>query len=500
MPDFKLHEAFARDDDASDGGAEEYKNRGNEAFKQGNWDEAIKNYNKAIQLDPKASYYSNRAACWSSKGNHESALADAKKCLDSDPSFVKGYSRKGKALFDLGRLDEAATAYEEGLKLEPSNAGCETGLKDVKAAKARASSSSSSSSSSWPSGAVPGGLAEGFDKIKGMGRKFVQSMQAGGIGGRVQMYGVVMIAYFLYNNYIKSPKKTEVTSDSHDFAEDDGASAEMDEVAPRFSRPRRAFAQLDGTWTSYLEAGTGDSTVFFLHSTSLSAEAELMMSMNLLQEKYASQPSAASGLQLVAPDRPCHGLSPCPRLAGKATATTWMESLLSARAPKAKNLVVVASGRGGARQALAWAKERTSPPSLLFVNPGSALPGRPKQSPLSSVAEAKTWLEGHPGANSSPLALSDALRWASTASTLVEEADEERLSAIGLPEATKISFLYGEGEPEESDLKEELEATGLLLHHRVAAAGGALAASEALSDALAEEVLSLLSHLEDSAN
>eukprot|EP00409_Alexandrium_fundyense_P002355 CAMPEP_0185903958 /NCGR_PEP_ID=MMETSP0196C-20130402/3248_1 /TAXON_ID=2932 /ORGANISM="Alexandrium fundyense, Strain CCMP1719" /LENGTH=100 /DNA_ID=CAMNT_0028623133 /DNA_START=90 /DNA_END=388 /DNA_ORIENTATION=+ len=95
--------------------AEEYKKRGNDAFKERKWDEAIKQYNKAIALDPtNAAYYSNRSGAWSSKSNHESALADANKCLSQDPQFVKGYARKGKALFDMDEWDQAEVAYKEG--------------------------------------------------------------------------------------------------------------------------------------------------------------------------------------------------------------------------------------------------------------------------------------------------------------------------------------------------------------------------------------------------
>lgn len=45
-----------------------------------------------------------------------------------------GYSRKGAALYGLQDLEEAAKAYEEGLKLEPENALLKKGLSDVESA------------------------------------------------------------------------------------------------------------------------------------------------------------------------------------------------------------------------------------------------------------------------------------------------------------------------------------------------------------------------------
>lgn len=46
--------------------------------------------------------------------------------------FFQGYSRKGTALSFLGRKDDAAKAYEEGLKFDPSNQQLLDGLKEVK--------------------------------------------------------------------------------------------------------------------------------------------------------------------------------------------------------------------------------------------------------------------------------------------------------------------------------------------------------------------------------
>merc|ERR1712166_720737 len=94
---------------------------------------------KSITLDRTcAVYYSNRSAAWSSKGNNQSALNDALKCIEKDPQFAKGYSRKGKALFDMFQTNEAEAAYLEGLKVDPQNATLQQGLADVRASRAPA--------------------------------------------------------------------------------------------------------------------------------------------------------------------------------------------------------------------------------------------------------------------------------------------------------------------------------------------------------------------------
>jgi len=55
----------------------------------------------------------------SSKFNQ--SLADAQKVVELKPDWPKGYSRKGASLQGLGRLDEAARCFEEGLKIDPEN-------------------------------------------------------------------------------------------------------------------------------------------------------------------------------------------------------------------------------------------------------------------------------------------------------------------------------------------------------------------------------------------
>jgi len=76
--------------------AEKHKKTGNEHMSSKQYDKAIDAYTQAIALDPShAVYYSNRAAAYSSKGDHLSAVGDAEKAIAVDPSFVKGYSRLG---------------------------------------------------------------------------------------------------------------------------------------------------------------------------------------------------------------------------------------------------------------------------------------------------------------------------------------------------------------------------------------------------------------------
>ncbi|KAI0321346.1 hypothetical protein OF83DRAFT_1099925 [Amylostereum chailletii] len=78
--------------------AEKLKQEGNVLMTSKQYDKAIESYDKAVALDgTNPVYYSNRAAAYSSKGDHLSAIGDAEKAIEVDPSFVKGYSRLGLA-------------------------------------------------------------------------------------------------------------------------------------------------------------------------------------------------------------------------------------------------------------------------------------------------------------------------------------------------------------------------------------------------------------------
>ncbi|KAF8225811.1 TPR-like protein [Tricholoma matsutake] len=79
--------------------AEKHKQSGNSYMSSKEFDEAIDAYNKAINLNPtNPVYFSNRAAAYSSKGDHLSAISDAEQAIAVDPRFVKAYHRLGHVI------------------------------------------------------------------------------------------------------------------------------------------------------------------------------------------------------------------------------------------------------------------------------------------------------------------------------------------------------------------------------------------------------------------
>ena len=66
------------------------KNRGNEAFSKGNYQEAIKHFTDAVNLDPNNHVlYSNRSASFASLQNYKEALVDADKTINLKPDWSK---------------------------------------------------------------------------------------------------------------------------------------------------------------------------------------------------------------------------------------------------------------------------------------------------------------------------------------------------------------------------------------------------------------------------
>jgi stress-induced-phosphoprotein 1 len=125
------------------------KAKGNAAFSAKNYEEGIKHFTEAIGHDPTDHvFYSNRSACYASSSppDYTKALADGEKCVSIKPDWPKGYSRKGLAEFNIGKLSEAEATYAKGLELAPQDAALLEGAKNVKDALASAQS-----------GGMPGG-------------------------------------------------------------------------------------------------------------------------------------------------------------------------------------------------------------------------------------------------------------------------------------------------------------------------------------------------------
>jgi stress-induced-phosphoprotein 1 len=117
--------------------AAEFKEKANNYFKAKDYDNALKCFTEAINLDPKDHiHYSNRSACYFNMGEFDKALEDAEKCIEIKPDFSKGFQRKGLALLKLNKIDESIVSLTKGSELDPASTQIKDSLAEAKRAKA----------------------------------------------------------------------------------------------------------------------------------------------------------------------------------------------------------------------------------------------------------------------------------------------------------------------------------------------------------------------------
>lgn len=107
---------------------------GNAAFAKKDFNEAIKYFSQAIEVAPEDKahvLYSNRSGSYASLKDWTKALEDAEACVKLNPSWSKGWNRKGAALFGQGDLVGAYDAYKSALDKDPANAQAKSGLAAV---------------------------------------------------------------------------------------------------------------------------------------------------------------------------------------------------------------------------------------------------------------------------------------------------------------------------------------------------------------------------------
>jgi len=107
----------------------EAKELGNEAFKNKDYLTAYGHFSTAIALDPEEPvFYSNRSGAAVFLGKYEEAIKDAEKCVEINPEWVKGYNRLGVAQMHNNQVNKAMETLEKGLKLDPTNTAIQASI------------------------------------------------------------------------------------------------------------------------------------------------------------------------------------------------------------------------------------------------------------------------------------------------------------------------------------------------------------------------------------
>ncbi|WP_413683329.1 tetratricopeptide repeat protein [Prochlorococcus sp. MIT 1011] len=102
---------------------EYFFNRAQDKFELADYEEAILEYNKALELSPKeiCLVYSMRGNAKRNLGDFDGAISDQNKALDFDPLYADGYFNRGIAKFKKGDFDGAIQDYSQVLKINPED-------------------------------------------------------------------------------------------------------------------------------------------------------------------------------------------------------------------------------------------------------------------------------------------------------------------------------------------------------------------------------------------
>src|SRR3989338_8732517 len=88
--------------------AEAYNHRGIAYVNKGQFDQAISDYNKALEINPRyAGAYYSRGVAYDSKGQYDQAISDYNKALELNPMDALAYYNRGVAYYSRKDYDKA---------------------------------------------------------------------------------------------------------------------------------------------------------------------------------------------------------------------------------------------------------------------------------------------------------------------------------------------------------------------------------------------------------
>ena len=100
--------------------ADFYIKRGNAYHEKGQYDQAILDYNKALEINPKdALAYYHRGISYEKKGQYDQAISNYTKALEINPRDTGAYYNRGMAYGNKGQYDHAILDYTKALEFNP---------------------------------------------------------------------------------------------------------------------------------------------------------------------------------------------------------------------------------------------------------------------------------------------------------------------------------------------------------------------------------------------
>ena len=112
------------------------KKKGNDLYGQQKYEEAIKAYTLALNIDPQhkkynSIIYGNRASCFQKLEKYYDALNDCNQSVKINPYYAKGYVKRANTYLKLKNFKAALDDFEKAKKLDPKSPGFESYLHDI---------------------------------------------------------------------------------------------------------------------------------------------------------------------------------------------------------------------------------------------------------------------------------------------------------------------------------------------------------------------------------
>jgi len=99
-----------------------YARRGASYWRLGEYQKAIADCDKAIQLDPNYSFaYGQRGASYWGLGEYQKAIADCDKAIQLDPNYSFAYAVRGDSYRLLGEYRKAIADCDKAIQLDPND-------------------------------------------------------------------------------------------------------------------------------------------------------------------------------------------------------------------------------------------------------------------------------------------------------------------------------------------------------------------------------------------
>ena len=104
--------------------AEFYESEGSAYLEKRQYDKAIFNFNRAIEMNTAdASAYYNRGRAYGEQGQYDQAISDYSKALEINRMYGDTYFYRGLAYHAKGQYNQAISDYTKALEINPGDGG-----------------------------------------------------------------------------------------------------------------------------------------------------------------------------------------------------------------------------------------------------------------------------------------------------------------------------------------------------------------------------------------